>query len=291
MSAFEKIGVESRVSTYLPPGAASGAAGGEAEANVGKVRAELHLAAPFPEGEWLAVEVVAQVFDREYVDRFNRSAEQALIAEGPPVAVKARSSKLIVDLPLPPMPFGVHPVKARVYSVDERYRKLFEPDDCFLRDVAFGYLSRITQSELVDVYRGVGNPAAEEEIKRLVRAGAVVVEHEGKLFEPIDEGGALRFRPFRQFETTPRPAQDRPLATGRVAIEGAALAVAELFAKNGELMAGQLAPLVIAAARTDAEVARRLHAMGPSPRFHYVLGPPAEAGNRVEFPVTIYPRE
>jgi hypothetical protein len=291
VNPFDKVGVESRISTYLPPRGASGTPDDELQEQVGKVRAEVRLSAPFPEGDWLAVEIVAQVFDREYVDQYGRTSEDALIAEGPAVAITVRRSRVVVDVPLPPMPYGRHPVVAKVYSVDERYRRLFDPSNCYLETVPFGYLSRIRKADLEDVYRGIGNPAAEEEIRRLVRAGAVIVDDEGKALEAREDNGHLVLRPFRQFEATAQvPQQIDSIATGVVAIEGTNLGVAEIFAKNGELMAGQLAPLVVGAARKSADVARRVQAMGPSPRFLYLLGKSVESGNRVEFPVSIYPR-
>jgi hypothetical protein len=256
----------------------------------GKVRAEIHLMEPFPEGDWLAIEVVAQVYDQGYVEKYKRTADHALLAEGAPVPIKARRSKTVVDVPLPPMPFGSHPVVARVNSVDERYRKLFDPSLCFIGVVPYGHLTRIRMTDLEDVYRGIGNPTAEEEIKRLVRAGSVVVEQGGKLFQVSERDGRPQLDPYRQFEVAPTQPLPPHLAEGTVAIEGTNVPVAEIFAKNGELLAGQLAPLLLAAARATPDVAQRIRAMGPSPRFWYSLGAPVDSGGRVEFLVRIYAR-
>lgn len=291
MSLPEKIGIESRITLYLPPGPPSGTSETEAPENVGKVRASFRISTPFPEGDWLDVEVVARVFDREYVERYRRTPENP-IAEGVAVRTKARSLETVVDLVLPPMPFGQHPVVAKVYSHDDHYRKLFDPSNCYVAIVPYGYLSRIQLSELRDVYAGVGNPAAEQEIRRQVRDGAVIAEENGVLYRTREERGLLVLEALEEnmFEFVSVAPSGSPIATGAVEVDGAIPVVAQIFARNGQLMASQLAPIVIQAA-ANATVSQRLHAMGQSPHFLYhLLGEGQVTGTKIRFEVSIYAR-
>lgn len=178
----EKIGVESDIVEPLPSGG---------------IRAKFRVAGgrpAFPEGDWLRVRVCARVYDPA------ESAQEPPRAEGNEVEATARCEWSVIDLPLPTMLRGEYAVCAKVYSADDRYRKLFEPSRCRLSLVTFGDLIRVDVTVLDDIYKrgGYGNPAAEEEIRRNVRAGAVVaVDESGRLFSASEtDNGRLDLRPL-----------------------------------------------------------------------------------------------
>lgn len=193
MGLPEKIGIESALEGYLPqPG------------HPGAVRARFRIdnseASPgerFEDGDWLKVAIVARVYDRERMERTGLVPE-APLAEGPEVQATARTSWQTVDLPLPQMPLGHHAVVAKVYSADERYRKLFDPSKCYVGIVAFGFVTRVRLADLQAVYAGgIGNPLAEEEIKRQVRGGGVVAEaDDGTLYRAIELSDRLVTEPL-----------------------------------------------------------------------------------------------
>ncbi len=195
MSLPERIGVESFLEGYLPlPG------------QPGSVRARFRIdnseAAPaqrFGDGDWLKVSVVARVYDREQVERSGAVPEVPL-AEGTEIAATARTSWTVVDLPLPPVPIGHHGVVAKVFSADDRYRKLFDPSKCHLGIVSYGFVTRMKLSDLQSVYApgGVGNPLAEAEIKRQVRAGGVIAQADnGALLRATEVNGSLVISPIQ----------------------------------------------------------------------------------------------
>lgn len=191
----ETIGIESRIKLYLPPGPASGQPADAPLEFAGSVRIEFRITTAFPAGDWVEVEAVARVFDHEYVQRYRRSPENHL-AEGQVVPSRARAETTILDIPLPSLPFAHHALQAKVYSRDARYRKLFEPSHCFLAIVPYGFVSRARLQDLRDIYAGVGNPIAAEEIKRQVRDGAIIGEEDGVLFSTREVNGQLAVAPL-----------------------------------------------------------------------------------------------
>jgi hypothetical protein len=199
VSIPDKIGIESRITQYLPAGEPSGTTEEGSGHRVGKVRARFRIENGnnlFPEGEAVDVKIVAQVHDREYVEKFGRTPEEGPIAEGDEVLRSARTAWSVVDLPLPPAPFARHPVVAKVYSNDARYRKLFDPSNCYVGIIEYGYFVRMRRSDLESIYSGVGNPAAEGEIRKYVRGGAVIADEDGGLLRASEVDGRLHLEPF-----------------------------------------------------------------------------------------------
>ena len=84
MSLPDSIGIESRIKHFLPPGDASGSPTLDPTVSVGMVRAQFRLE-PHPQlgqGEVLDVVVTAQVFDRDYVEKYRRTSEELLRRHG-----------------------------------------------------------------------------------------------------------------------------------------------------------------------------------------------------------------
>ena len=78
-------------------------------------------------------------------------------------------------------------------------RSIAEPrKNCYVGMVPYGYITRIQWSDLKDVYTtGLGNPSAEEEIKRFVRGGGVIAEEDGILYRVADNNGQLVREPLQ----------------------------------------------------------------------------------------------
>jgi len=176
------IGVESMITTTLPNGAG--------------VRARFRLsssrAAPFPAGDWRAVRISARVFDPQDVQR------DTPLGEGAAKDAVARTDWSVVDLELPPMLRGRYSVQAKVYSADDRYRRLFMPSNCRPALVEFGDRLRVDRSILEDVYASrTGNPLAEEQIRRHVRGDQVeAVDEQGRRFRATEVEGRIDFEPL-----------------------------------------------------------------------------------------------
>jgi hypothetical protein len=106
------------------------------------LRAKFRLVEPrpaeaLPQGDFLDVTISARVYESVGVP-----APTVPHAEGPPVRRTARVNDwTVVDLELPPVPWreeGYY-VTAKVYSHDERYRKSFDPSNCLVRQLKYGF--------------------------------------------------------------------------------------------------------------------------------------------------------
>lgn len=189
MSLPETIAIESHVAEYLDP--------------VSAVRARFRVdgsssSGSFPEGDWLHVVVKARVYSHEDVEAKGYVPDMP-VAEGPEVAATARTEWGFVDLPLPSVRYGRYAVVAKVYSADDRYRKSFRPSNCYASRVIFGFrFVRMRLEDLQAVYRGVGNPVAENEIREMVRTGLIVAEDEkGVEYAASEREGQLALEPRR----------------------------------------------------------------------------------------------
>lgn len=107
------------------------------------VRAKFRLTAPrppeaLPEGDALDVVISARVFE----ELTGAGVPVVPHAQGPEVRRTARVNEWsVVDLELPPVllrsdGYFVH---AKVYPRDERYRKNFEPAQCYVRRLQYGF--------------------------------------------------------------------------------------------------------------------------------------------------------
>ena len=162
-------------------------------------RVRFRLGSSFPAGDWLNVTVTARLFDPAEA---RRGRFEEPLAAGPEVPARARSNAWsVVDVALPHVVRREYALVGKVFSADPRYRKPFSPSDCHVVTAMLGGLVRMHREVLEDVYErgGYGNPAAEDEIKRWVRDGAIVaVDPDGQLWRPIEKNGQLAFEPLKR---------------------------------------------------------------------------------------------
>jgi hypothetical protein len=176
---LDKVGIESQIVEILPDRPV--------------VRARLRITDQgFPQGDWLRVTVSA---------RLGRRARQFRLAarRGHEIEATARSVDwTVVDLPLPHVLRGEYSMVARVFSADDRYRRSFIPSNCRVFRVTCGELVRVGRSVLEDIHSrgGYGNPAAEEQLEKHVRAGVVVATDGNRIFKAAEASGELRLEPI-----------------------------------------------------------------------------------------------
>jgi hypothetical protein len=131
---LQRVGVESDLIALL-----TNKAGG----SVARVKFRLKDPEPpgaLPVGDSLDVVLCARVY--EDVDQAGLPAVPH--AQGPEVHRTARVNEWsVVDLELPPVPSreGGYLVQAKVYSHDKEYRRNFDPSECFVRRLAYGFPS------------------------------------------------------------------------------------------------------------------------------------------------------
>lgn len=106
------------------------------------LRAKFKLVDPrpaeaMPQGDFLDVIISARVYESVGVP-----VPSVPHAEGPPVRRTARVNEwTVVDMELPPVPWRNEGyfVTAKVFSHDDRYRKNFDPSNCWVRQLKFGF--------------------------------------------------------------------------------------------------------------------------------------------------------
>ncbi len=183
----EKIGVESNLVEFLQ--------------DRRTVRARYRLVRSFGQPEIppetrVRVSITTRVFDYHEIERRKLVPDEPL-AEGPAVKGHATSEPQLVDLKLPAMPLGTYSVAAKVRVLDE-HPKAFDPSNCFLGVVTYGELRGIKLETVQAIYGSqFGNPLAEDEIRRRLRAGPILVaDEDGRSFWAQEREGRLDLRPI-----------------------------------------------------------------------------------------------